>query len=126
MCRSRREWLAGVVSEMLHPLRPLHVLRAWIHGPTLAERFVAQHRPQVQCIVVGHTHLPGWWWRGERLVINTGSYLPGFGRTVVDVAGEDLQVRAVAFDGKFFRPGREVFRWRLDPGEQEEAAEKSA
>jgi hypothetical protein len=110
---TRLEWLGCVLAEMLHPGRSLQVIRAWLSGPGLAARLADAHRPRAQCVLLGHTHLPGCWRRGGKTVINTGSYLPWFGRSLVDISEDFLVVRAVAREGNHFHPGRELARWPL-------------
>lgn len=116
-----RQWIVAALSEMSHPLRAWEVLRAWFTCPGLVAAYAADHRPRAQGVIMGHTHLPGWWTRGGRLVVNTGAYLPWFGRRMVDVSEASLRVRAVERDGKFFRPGKELFRW--SPKAEEPAVE---
>lgn len=111
--RTRRQWLGAMGAELIHPRRPFQVLQAWAKLPSLAAAFAAQHRPEASCIILGHTHLPGFWRRGDRLVINTGAYFPWFGRRMVEVWEHEVSVRRVDWDGTFFRPGKEVFRWVL-------------
>lgn len=104
-------WVMAAFSELSHPLRAWEVLRAWSTCPGLVSAFAREICPQVQGVIMGHTHLPGCWMREGRLVINTGSYLPWLGRRLVDVSGTSLVVRAVERDGTIFRPGKEIFRW---------------
>lgn len=113
--RTGPQWLLAALSEMSHPVRAWEVLRAWIACPGLVAAFAGEHRPRVQCVVMGHTHFPGCWRRGERLVINTGAYLPWLGRQLVDVFETSLVVRAVERDGGVFRPGKELLRWSPQP-----------
>lgn len=107
------EWAAAVLAELSHPARTFEVLRAWAECPDLAAAFLRQHRPQARCIIVGHTHRPGHWMRGDTLVLNTGAYLPWFGRRVVDILEDTVVVRTVERKGKLFHPGKELLRWSL-------------
>lgn len=57
--------------------RPLSILRIamfWREYPGLVAAFAARHAPAARTIVVGHSHLPGAWVAGGRLVLNTGSF----------------------------------------------------
>jgi predicted phosphodiesterase len=111
--RTRFQWLGAVGAELAHPRRPFQVLQAWAKLPSLAAAFAAQHRPEARCVILGHTHLPGFWRRGPRVVINTGAYFPWFGRRMVEVWEDEVSLRRVDWDGACFRPGKEVFRYAL-------------
>jgi predicted phosphodiesterase len=110
LLRTRREWIGGVLRETGHPLRAFHVLRAWGSLPGRVSRLMEAHCPDARWVVVGHTHLPGVWRRKGRTVLNTGAYLPWFGRSVVEITEGEIVVRRVVPQGKFFVPERELFR----------------
>lgn len=110
MHESKRAWLSGVLQQTSNPLRVWQVLCAWVTAPQRAAALLSEHRPRVRWMVVGHTHLPGRWRRGERTILNTGAYLPGFGRRVVDVSLDSVSMNRVESSGKFFRLGKRVFR----------------
>lgn len=113
MPKTRRAWLLRLFSDTGHPVRALQVLRAWQTLPGRAERLVAAHRPRARWIIVGHTHLPGHWRRGGRQILNTGAYMPWFGRRTVTINEDGLSMNKVACAGKYFRAEREVFRCRF-------------
>lgn len=110
MPSTMREWVAAVCSETGHPLRTAQVLRAWAIAPGRAARLAARHRPRARWVIMGHTHMPGHWLRDDRVVLNTGAYLPWLGRRVVEVANGEILMRRVRADGKYFRTGAEVYR----------------
>ncbi len=111
---SRRAWLMRILRETGHPLRALQVIRAWATLPGRAAVAAEEHRPGARWIAVGHTHLPGWWRRGERVVFNTGAYLPWLARTMVEISAESVSMCRVERDGKFFRRGKTIFREAID------------
>lgn len=110
---NRMRWLACIGSEMAHPRRPFEIFRAWATVPGLATRFAAEHRPEVECFAIGHTHWPGYWRRAGKLVINTGAYFPWLGRRLIDVWDDEVSIRKVEWDGAAFRPGKEIHRWSM-------------
>jgi predicted phosphodiesterase len=83
------------LSSMLHrPWAVLQVLWYWRRFPRIAAKFVAEHAPLARFAVLGHTHLPGIWNVGGRIIINTGSY--GFPGKPWAVMVEDDQGRALS------------------------------
>lgn len=104
-------WIGSVLEEFGHPGRGLEILRAWRNGPALAADFAAKVCPEVRCVIMGHTHLPGHRFRDGTLVVNTGAFLPFFGRRAVDVSERAVFVRKIERKGKRFYPGRFLFQW---------------
>lgn len=88
------------------PLRMLRVFQAWRHAPRQAAMMTQRHRPQARFVISGHTHRPGIWpdTRGVT-VINTGSFCPPLGGSVVDLSAGQLTVRQVVFSRDEFRVG---------------------
>lgn len=64
-----------VVNMLLRPWSFLQVLHYWSVFPRLAAAFAAEHAPDARVVVTGHTHRPGAWRVGGRLVLNTGSFV---------------------------------------------------
>lgn len=114
--RSGAGWLASLIAEFAHPVRPLEMVRAWVETPGRAVDFADRYCPQVGCVVLGHTHFPGSWMRGERCVMNTGAYLPWLGRRLVEVTEERVVLRKVERVAGDFRPGRELSAWLPESG----------
>lgn len=78
------------------PDRALRILRTWREAPGRAAALLQAHRPGAGFIVIGHFHRPGVWpTAGGRVVINTGSFCPPLGGTVVDVSADQVIVRRV-------------------------------
>lgn len=88
------------------PSRIWRVLQTWRTEPGVAAAFAQRHRPRARICVLGHTHRPGVWRTpGGVIVINTGSFCRPLGGCVVDVAGEQVVVRAIVRRADEFRPG---------------------
>ncbi|HUJ42913.1 MAG TPA: metallophosphoesterase [Opitutaceae bacterium] len=97
------------------PGRTLAMVRAWRELPERAAIYVRRHRPRARFAVVGHTHLPGVWFRQDIVVINTGSFCPPFASYVVDISPEQVVVRRVRrYQGRY-HPGRVVASFALAP-----------
>ncbi len=101
------------VRKFWPPRRTLAMMQAWHALPDRVAELMSRHRPGAHFAVVGHTHLPGVWTRGNLVVINTGSFCPPFGAYAVDVSPREVLVRRVRkFQGRF-HPGRVVARFAL-------------
>ena len=69
----QRAWDAAIP-----PQRALKMLQAWTFQGTYAEAFRRHYFPKAEVLVIGHFHRHGFWRRGSRLIINTGSFVnPG-------------------------------------------------
>lgn len=80
---------------LIRPWAIAQVLWYWRIFPDLAASFAEEHAPDARFLVFGHTHRPGIWKRGERTIINTGSFgFPGTPRAVI-VEGDRLTVMRV-------------------------------
>jgi UDP-2,3-diacylglucosamine pyrophosphatase LpxH len=100
--RRRRGRFAGValaLGESWPPWRPLRIVHCWVKTPALADALAGQYRPAARYVIVGHTHWAGVWQRGERVIINTGSFLPYSGRSAVRLTPERVEVRAIVAQG---------------------------
>lgn len=91
------------------PRQVLAMLRAWCELPGRAAALASAQRPVAQVVVTGHVHFPGVWRRtGQPVVINTGSFFSPLGGHLVDLAGEQVQVRRIQRRRGDFYPGREI------------------
>lgn len=106
--------LSFLIDTAWPPLRVVEILRAWRRLAPNAADFVQRHRPQARFVITGHTHRPGIWRMARDLVvINTGSYCPPLGGTVVDITGSTLVVRRVDFRRGEFHPGPKLAEFPL-------------
>ena len=97
------------------PRRTLAMVRAWRELPERVATVVHCYRPGARFAVVGHTHLPGVWYREGVVVINTGSFAPPLGGYAVDVSPEQVVVRRVRHRAGRFSLGRVVASFALAP-----------
>ncbi len=69
---------AGAWQTLARPWAVAHVLWYWRQIPNIAAQFVRDHAPEAHFLLLGHTHRPGVWHRGDRTIINTGCFgFPG-------------------------------------------------
>jgi len=108
-------FLRHLIRYLWPPFRILRILGSWRRLPASAAKLADDHRPNARFIIVGHTHFPGIWKRRNRLVINTGSFLPLLGRRLVDIREDNLEVRKIRQIRHAFHPGRVVGRFEINP-----------
>ncbi|HEY4813335.1 MAG TPA: metallophosphoesterase [Chthoniobacterales bacterium] len=109
--------LRVLMHQVWPPHRPFMIIGAWVKTPTLAARLCDLFRPNARYILVGHTHYPGVWQRGQITVINTGSYVLNFGALAVILDGESVEIRKVKRQKEGFVLGKRVARFQEKPGE---------
>jgi hypothetical protein len=98
--------LHRMLFDLFPPRRALAMLRVWRAAPRLAADLAAAQRPGARFIVLGHIHFPGIWRQPDgRVVIDTGSFAPPLGGTLVDLTAEFLTVRKITRRGGRFHPG---------------------
>lgn len=78
------------------PSTPFRILQCWREVPDRAVSLTRRFGLTPRFIIVGHTHNPGIWRRGEQTVVNLGSYFPWPGARCVDIADGQLVVRKVS------------------------------
>lgn len=108
--------LALAAREGWPPWRALWIVNCWIQTPGRAARLAEQFRPQARFVLVGHTHYSGVWTRGDRVVINTGSFLPFSGRVGVRLERDRLEVRAIHRRHNEWHFGRTLRSYELPAG----------
>jgi predicted phosphodiesterase len=85
-----------VPQMLLRPWSLLAVLWYWHRFPNLAAEFLAEHAPRAKVGVFGHTHRPGIWEIGGRVILNTGAFgFPGKPRGVMILDDRTVEVRAI-------------------------------
>ena len=107
--------LSSFLHEIWPPWRPLLIVNCWLRTPARADAIVAQCRPDARFVVIGHMHWAGVWRMKDRVVINTGSFLPFSGRYVVDVdpGANELIVWRIVRRNNLFRLGNKAARFPL-------------
>ena len=103
-----------VARELWPPWRFLRILRFWAETPGRAAGLARMFRPDARFVIIGHTHNPGVWAVEDRIVVNTGAYLPFSRRLAVRIDEQQLAVHRVVRQRKSFRLGRVVQAFRLD------------
>jgi predicted phosphodiesterase len=108
------------ISSFLHeawpPWRPLRIIDCWFRAPARADALAAECRPQSRFVILGHMHWAGIWRMKERIVINTGSFLPFSHALAVDIdPGQgEIIIRRVVSKGASLQTKGEVARFSLD------------
>jgi len=105
--------LASLCGKMAHPLRLFRMLRAWWQMADRAASLAGHFRPAARFVILGHTHLPGIWTRGGLTVINTGSFVPLLGHSLVDIETDAVVVRGVERKHDGYHPGKVKARFAL-------------
>ncbi len=109
--------LWGKMKIFLHqawpPTTPFRILKSWSEVPARALSLTSRFGLKPKFIVVGHTHNPGIWKRGEQTVINLGSYFPWPGARCIDIEGETLHVRKIRKKQNDIEIGRVIARFRI-------------
>jgi predicted phosphodiesterase len=96
------------------PWRLLFMLKAWKDMPSKIARLVTKERPAARYIIVGHTHLPGFWTtRHGVTVINTGSFCPPLGCACVEITKTKIIVRHVTRRAKQYYLGKQLSEFAL-------------
>jgi UDP-2,3-diacylglucosamine pyrophosphatase LpxH len=109
--RAPRGRLPGIrlaLREGWPPWRAFGIVRYWVLTPRLAEEVATRFRPEARFVIIGHTHRAGVWRRKERVVVNTGSFLPLSGKLAVRLEPGRLEVRKVVWAGTEWQLGRVV------------------
>lgn len=112
--RSKLRSSAEFLREIWPLWRPLSILTSWARTPSCAGAFAARYRPEAKMIVIGHTHFGGVWRVGQRLVVNTGTFMPYSRRFAVDLISDGVAVREIVEKAGTFHPGREIARLGLE------------
>jgi len=93
--RSLTARLATIIREGWPPWRVLQIVRFWMQTPRRADELAEVYRPQARFVFIGHTHHAGVWRRGQRVIVNTGSFLPLSGRYGVRIEPGRFEVRRI-------------------------------
>jgi predicted phosphodiesterase len=107
-----------LIQQCWPPHRVFMIVRAWLRTPSSAAHLCDLFRPNARYIVVGHTHYPGVWRRGQVTVINTGSFVLHFGALAVILDGTSVEIRKVKRQKEGFVLGKRVARFQEKPVER--------
>jgi predicted phosphodiesterase len=106
--RSRFPALGLLVRQLWPPFRPFMILHAWWQTPKLGAKLLRAFRPNTRYLIIGHTHLPGCWNHGGRVVINTGSFIFNLGAHAVLLSDKSFEIRRIDRYQKKFVLGKRL------------------
>jgi predicted phosphodiesterase len=90
------------------PFRPFMILHAWWETPKLGAKLLQAFRPETRYLLIGHTHFPGCWNHGGRVIINTGSFVLNFGACAVLLKEKSFEIRKIKRYQKNFVLGKRL------------------
>ncbi len=109
--------LWGKMKIFLHqtwpPTTPFRILKSWGEVPARAVSLTSRFGLSPKVIVIGHTHNPGIWKRGNQTVVNLGSYFPWPGARCIDIEGNTLKVRKINKRQNNIKIGRTIATFEL-------------
>jgi predicted phosphodiesterase len=97
-----------IVRQFWPPFRPFMILHAWWETPKLGAKLLQAFRPETRYLLIGHTHFPGCWNHGGRVVINTGSFVLNFGACAVLLKEKSFEIRKIKRYQKNFVLGKRL------------------
>lgn len=107
----------GKVKIFVHqawpPTTPFRVMKSWSEVPARARSLVARFGLAPKFIVIGHSHNPGVWKRGNQTVINLGSFFPWPGARCIDIDENTLKVRKIRKRQNDVKVGRTIASFDL-------------
>lgn len=110
---NRGHILHRALDALLPPQRAARMLRAWASQGAKAAEFLERYFPAAEVMVIGHFHWPGRWHIGDKLVINTGTFVsPNAAHWVEWQGGLLRRGRVIEKDGTC-RMGEALDVWRL-------------
>lgn len=114
--RLKADFRSFLLRQGCPPTRALTILRCWWESRDRGVGLAERHAEETRLVVFGHSHFPGTWSRGNRLVVNTGSFFPLMGRSLVDIEQGRVTVRHIVRRNDAFHPGAVRRSWVLsDP-----------
>jgi len=102
---------------LLRPFSVLRVLAFWREYPALVADFAGRHAPEAQMVLVGHSHWPGAWEVGGRMILNTGAFQAPHRPHAVSIEGRCVELRPLRRrTDRVYRldPAPESWRWTLE------------
>lgn len=109
-----RNLLARAWDAAWPPTRGLRMLWTWRTMVTQTSEFVDRFRPLAQVVVFGHFHRAGIWLHRDRLLINTGSFMPPGAALCVDWQPDGwLRTRPITYHHGEFVPGEALGVWKV-------------
>ena len=100
--------LGLIARQFWPPFRPFMILHAWWETPKLGAKLLQAFRPETRYLLIGHTHFPGCWNQGGRVIINTGSFVLNFGACAVLLKEKSFEIRKIKHYRKNFVLGKRL------------------
>ena len=114
LTRGRTPSFQLFIRQFWPPFRPLMIIKAWCEIPGRAANLAGVFRPQARFVIIGHTHYPGTWKVAQRVVINTGSFVPYFGACAAIIESGRLEVRRIDPFKRKFVLGRRLVSFAIE------------
>ena len=114
LTRGRTPSFQLFIRQFWPPFRPLMIIKAWCEVPGRAANLAGVFRPQARFVIIGHTHYPGAWKVAQRVVINTGSFVPYFGAYAAIIESGRLEVRRIDLIKRKFVLGKRMVSFAID------------
>jgi predicted phosphodiesterase len=111
--RGRFSVVTSIARQLWPPFRGFMILHAWWKTPKLGARLLQAFRPNARYLLIGHTHFPGCWNHGGRVVINTGSFVLNFGACAVLLNEKSFEIRRIDRDRRNFVLGKRLREFGL-------------
>ena len=108
-----RHLLQRAWDAVVPPQRGVEMVMAWLSQGREGGKFCDRYFPDAEILVIGHFHWQGCWKVGDRLIINTGSFLPPSRAHWVEW-GDGLLSRGVIVERPGgYRKGEVLDVWRV-------------
>lgn len=110
----------GKLKILMHqgwpPSTPFRILKSWREVPDRAVSLAQRFGLDPKVIVVGHTHKPGIWHRGDTTIVNLGSFFPWPGAQCIDIEANRLSVRKIRKKTNHIELEEEIAVFELEEG----------
>lgn len=90
---------------LAHPLSLLRISLFWREYPGLVADFALRHAPESRFVLVGHSHRPGAWRIGGRIILNTGAFRVPHQPHAVRLDADSIALVRLAREGRRYRLG---------------------
>lgn len=112
--QGKRAKLLTILRESWPPWRVLKIMKYWMQTPHRASMLAQIFRPFSKFILIGHTHYAGIWECENRMIINTGAFLPMAGRLGVILEKDKLIVRKIVRQRGRYMLGKKMAEFTVD------------
>lgn len=109
--RSKRLW-TKVVDAIYPPQRAIYMLIAWWTMVRETARMAHDYFPRAEVVIFGHFHRAGSWTVGDRVILNSGSFMPPGKAMWAWWDGRQLGWGECEWRGETFSRGATLESWR--------------